>query len=65
MSLVTLLIVLIVLGVVAYAIKTYLPMEPAIKTLLLWVILAVAVVVVLSAFGVCDALRAQTVPRVT
>lgn len=64
MSLVSLLVVLIVLGVVAYLIYAFMPMEPRIKQILLWVILAVAIFVVLQAFGVCDVLKQQPVPHV-
>jgi cation transporter-like permease len=63
MSLVTLIIVLIVLGVVAYLISSYLPMEPRIKTILIWVIIIVALVIVLNAFGVCSALKGTAVPK--
>lgn len=64
MPLITLLIILIVLGVIAYLISAYAPMEPRIKSIAVWVIIIVALFFVASAFGVCDAIRGTTVPKV-
>jgi hypothetical protein len=61
---VSLLIVLCVLGVIAWAIDKYVPMEGGIKQLVMLVIFIVALVFVLNAFGVCDTIKAQPVPRV-
>jgi hypothetical protein len=62
MSLVSLLVVLVVLGVVAYVISRYVPMEARIKSIAIWVIVIIALFIVLSAFGVCDALKGTAVP---
>lgn len=62
MSLVSLLIILVVLGVVAYLISAYLPMEPRIKSIAIWVIIIIALFIVLSAFGVCGAVKGVAVP---
>ena len=52
MSLINLLIVLVVLGVVLWLINTYIPMQANIKKLLNVVVVIVAILFVLSAFGI-------------
>ena len=52
MSLVTILLVLVVVGVVLWAINTYIPMEPGIKRLLNIVVIVFLVLWLLKAFGV-------------
>lgn len=64
MSLISLLIILVVLGVVAYLINAYLPMDARIKSIAIWVIIIIAIFIVLSAFGVCGAVKGVAVPKV-
>jgi hypothetical protein len=52
MSLIQLLIVLIVLGVGLWLINTYVPMSSSIKSIINIVVVIVAVLYVLSAFGI-------------
>jgi len=57
MSLVTLLLVLIVVGVILWLINTYIPMDRKIKNILNAVVVIVVVLWLLKAFGVLDSLR--------
>lgn len=54
MSLVTIVIVLIVVGVVLWLINTYIPMQSTIKSILNVVVVIVVILWLLSAFGVID-----------
>lgn len=63
MSLITLVIVLVVIGVILWAINTYIPMDATIKKILNGVVVLVAILVVLSAFGVLDSLSGIRVGR--
>lgn len=54
MSLIELLIVLVVLGVVLWLINTYIPMQAKIKKILNGVVVIVAILFVLNAFGILD-----------
>jgi hypothetical protein len=51
MGLVQLVVLLIVLGVALYAVNAYLPMERTIKNIVNLVVILVALLLVLSAFG--------------
>lgn len=64
MSLLTLLLVLILIGVVLWAVTNYIPMPPAIKNLILIVGVIVAVVYCLNAFGVLGRVSHVPVPSV-
>jgi hypothetical protein len=57
MSLITLFIVLIVVGVVLWLINTYIPMDRKIKSILNAVAVIVVVIWLLQVFGVLDSLR--------
>lgn len=57
MSLITVLIVLIVVGVVLWLINAYIPMDHKIKTILNIVIVIVVVLWLLKVFGVYDSLN--------
>ena len=57
MSLITLLLVLIVVGVVLWLINTYIPMDRKIKSILNAVVVIVLVIWLLQVFGVMDSLR--------
>lgn len=52
MSIINLLIVLVVIGVVLWLINTYIPMQANIKKILNVVVVIVAILFVLSAFGI-------------
>lgn len=64
MSLLGLFLILILLGVILWAITTYLPMDARIKGIIIIVGVIVAALVTLDAFGVLDALQGVRVPRV-
>jgi len=57
MSLLTLIIVLVAVGVVLWAINQYLPMQPNVKKLLNIVVLVVVVLWLLQGFGLLAELR--------
>ena len=63
MSLISLLIVLIVIGVVVWLINNYLPMDAKIKKILNVVVLIVVVLWLLSVFGVIGSLSTVHVGR--
>jgi 1-acyl-sn-glycerol-3-phosphate acyltransferase len=54
MSLITLVIVLVVVGVVLWLINSYIPMQATIKKILNVVVVIVVILWLLSAFGVID-----------
>ena len=56
MSLVTLVIVLVVVGVILWLINSYIPMQSTIKKILNAVVIIVVVLWLLSAFGVIGSL---------
>jgi hypothetical protein len=56
MSLVSLILVLIVVGVVLWLINTYVPMDPKIKSILNAVIVIAVVLWLLKVFGLLDSL---------
>jgi hypothetical protein len=57
MSLLTILIVLLVVGVLLWLVNNYLPMDRKIKSILNAVVVIVVVVWLLKAFGLLDFLR--------
>ena len=57
MSLVTVVITLIVVGVVLWLINTYVPMDSKIKTILNVVVVIVVILWLLQGFGVIGSLR--------
>jgi len=54
MSLISLVIVLVVVGVILWLINSYIPMQPTIKKILNAVVIIVVVLWLLSAFGVIN-----------
>jgi hypothetical protein len=52
MSLLTIVVVLIVVGVLLWLINTYIPMQPTVKSILNAVVIIVLVIWLLQAFGV-------------
>jgi cation transporter-like permease len=63
MSLVSLVIVLIVVGVLLWAVNTYIPMDGKIKTILNIVVVIVVVLWLLNAFGVLGSLESIRIGR--
>lgn len=63
MSLLTLVLVIVVVGVLLWAINRFLPMEGSVKQLLNIVVLVCLVIWVLSAFGLFHHLDKVTVPQ--
>ena len=57
MSLISLLVVLIVVGVILWLINTYIPMDAKIKKILNVVVVIVVIIWLLQAFGVLGNLR--------
>ena len=57
MSLLTILIVLIVVGVVLWLINTYIPMDRKIKNILNVVVVIVVIIWLLKAFGLFSSLK--------
>lgn len=64
MSLISLFIVLVVIGVVIWAITTYIPMNLQIRNLIVIVGVIVAVMYVLSAFGIVGRFANVQVPTI-
>lgn len=62
MSLVSLIVTLIVIGVLLWLINAYIPMDGKIKKILNVVVVIVVVLYVLSAFGVLPGLNSAKVP---
>ena len=57
MSLLTVLIVLIVVGVLLWLVNTYIPMDRKIKNILNIVVVIIVVIWLLKAFGVLNSLK--------
>lgn len=56
MPLIQLVIILVVLGVILWVVNTYIPMDATIKKFLNVVVVLVAVLYILGAFGILDSL---------
>jgi len=63
MSLITLVLVLVVVGVVLWLINTYIPMQSTIKKILNVVVIIVVILWLLSAFGIIDSLDTIRIGR--
>ncbi len=61
MSVLTILIVILVVGVLLWLINTYIPMQPTIKSILNAVVVILLVVWLLDAFGLINVLKNTTV----
>jgi 1-acyl-sn-glycerol-3-phosphate acyltransferase len=61
MSILTILIVILVVGVLLWLVNRYIPMQPTIKSILNAVVVILLVVWLLDAFGLIDVLRDTTV----
>jgi len=64
MSLLSLVVVLIVIGVLLWMVNTYVSMDQKIKTILNVVVVICVVLFLLQAFGLLPALSTVQVPRV-
>ena len=63
MPLINVLLVLVVVGVVLWLVKTYIPMDPKIKTILNIVVVIVVVIWLLRAFGILGSLSQFRIGR--
>ncbi|MDQ7818874.1 MAG: Thivi_2564 family membrane protein [Melioribacteraceae bacterium] len=63
MSLITLVIVLVIVGVILWLINSYIPMQSTIKKILNAVVIIVVVLWLLSVFGVIDSLDTIRIGR--
>jgi hypothetical protein len=61
MSLLTVLLVLIVVGVILWLINTYIPMDRKIKSILNIVVVIAVIIWLLKAFGLLDSLKSLKV----
>jgi len=57
MSLLTILVVLVVVGVILWLVNTYIPMDRKIKNILNVVVVIAVVIWLLKAFGLLDSLK--------
>ncbi len=57
MSILGLVLFIVILGIVAWLINTYLPLPAPFKTIILVILIVVAVVVTLNAFGLLGSLN--------
>ena len=64
MSLLTLVIVLVIMGVIAYFVQTASKLNATFKWIILAVLVIVALLMVLSAFGILDDIKGVKVPKV-
>jgi hypothetical protein len=64
MSLLSLIIAIVVVGILLWAVNSFIPMDAKVKTILNIVVIVILVVWLLSAFGLFDSLRGVQVPRV-
>lgn len=64
MSLVSLVLALIVIGILLWAINTYVPMDGKIKNIINIVVVLVVVIWLLQVFGVIGSLSDVKVPRI-
>lgn len=64
MSLLSVVLVLIVVGILLWAVNTYIPMAPPIKNILNIVVVLFVVVWLLGVFGLLDAIRGVKVGKV-
>jgi hypothetical protein len=63
MSVITLLLIIIVVGVLVWLATTYIPMDPRFKTMLVVVAIIIVLLIILRAFGIFD-MDLGTVPKV-
>lgn len=64
MSVISLLVVLIVIGVIIWAVTTFIPMDANIKMLIRVVGVIIALLYILNAFGVIGSMSGMRVPKI-
>jgi len=64
MSVLGLILVLVLVGVLLWAINSYIPMDPKIKSILNVVVVIIVVFWLLNVFGVLGGLSSARVPRI-
>lgn len=64
MSVIGLIVILCVLGLIGWLVNTKLPGVPTIKLIINIVLIIIAVLLCLSAFGVLDEVRSMRVPKI-
>lgn len=64
MSVVSVVVVLVVVGLLLWLVNQYLPLQPPFKTLINAVVIIAVVLWLLSVFGVLGALTGARVPRI-
>ena len=64
MSLISLIVVLVIVGVIMWLINSYIPMDPTIKRILNIAVVIVVVLWLLSAIGLLDSIGAVHVGKV-
>lgn len=57
MSLLTVLLVLIVVGVILWLVNAYIPMDGKIKTIINWVVVIFVIIWLIKAFGLLNSLN--------
>lgn len=63
MSLFTLIVILVVIGIVLFFLDKATIIHPKMRTVIFWVLVIAAVLIVLQFFGVIDWMRGIKVPR--
>lgn len=64
MSLLTLVVILFGIGIGLYFLRRVTFLDPTIKTIIVWVVVIVAILLVLNAFGIIDRIRGVPVPKI-
>ena len=64
MSIISLILVLVLIGVIVWAVTTYIPLDAGIKNLIKIVGVIIAVFICLNAFGVIGSLSSVQVPKI-
>jgi hypothetical protein len=63
MSVLTLIVILVAIGVAAWAVNAYIPMSPGVKKVLNVALIIIAILICLSAFGILGDIRGTDVPK--
>ena len=63
MTLLSLILVLVIVGMIMFGVNAYIPMQPTIKRILNIVVIVVVVIWLLYVFGLLGELRTIRVPR--
>lgn len=63
MSILALIVILLILGFVAWGVSRMSAINPTFKTIIYVVLVVIAVLICLNAFGILDEVRRQPVPK--